>query len=134
MLATNATITIETIICCVCGVAFGLPSTLAMERRSNKQSVYCPNGHDLALMVASDSAEAKLKKELEREKQRREMAEREAKYEAERANKAEAKTDRVKAERKRILKRIANGVCPHCNRSFEDLHRHMNTKHADVKP
>ncbi len=31
----------------------------------------------------------------------------------------------------RILNRTHNGVCPHCNRHFENLHRHMQTKHKD---
>ena len=36
-----------------------------------------------------------------------------------------------KAAKTRIKNRIANGVCPCCNRSFKDLHRHMQNKHPD---
>lgn len=27
--------------------------------------------------------------------------------------------------------RVKNGVCPCCNRSFQNLKRHMNTKHPN---
>ncbi len=36
-----------------------------------------------------------------------------------------------KAAKTRIKNRIANGVCPCCQRSFKNLHRHMQTKHPD---
>ena len=36
-----------------------------------------------------------------------------------------------KAAKTRIKNRIANGVCPCCQRSFKDLHRHMQNKHPD---
>ncbi len=36
-----------------------------------------------------------------------------------------------KAAKTRIKNRIANGVCPCCQRSFKDLHRHMQNKHPN---
>jgi hypothetical protein len=36
-----------------------------------------------------------------------------------------------KAAKTRIKNRIAKGVCPCCNRTFQDLQRHMTTKHPD---
>lgn len=33
----------------------------------------------------------------------------------------------------RIKNRVGNGVCPCCNRSFGNLHRHMQTKHPGWK-
>ena len=36
-----------------------------------------------------------------------------------------------KAAKTRIKNRIANGVCPCCRRSFQNLHRHMLNKHPD---
>lgn len=38
-------------------------------------------------------------------------------------------TEKDAIERK--LKRVNRGVCPHCNRSFQNLARHMKCKHAD---
>ncbi len=34
-------------------------------------------------------------------------------------------------KRRKIEKRVANGVCSCCNRQFSDLHAHMKTKHKD---
>lgn len=31
----------------------------------------------------------------------------------------------------KLKRRVSNGVCPCCNRSFADLHRHMTEKHPD---
>ncbi|MFB3077027.1 MAG: hypothetical protein ACE1Y4_03380 [Lysobacterales bacterium] len=43
-----------------------------------------------------------------------------------------------KAAATRIKNRVARGVCPCCNRSFTNLHRHMESKHPnylkDTKP
>jgi hypothetical protein len=36
-----------------------------------------------------------------------------------------------KAAKTRIKNRISKGVCPCCNRTFQDLQRHMTTKHPD---
>lgn len=32
-----------------------------------------------------------------------------------------------------IKKRVGNGVCPCCNRTFENLSRHMSCKHPEYK-
>jgi Fe-S oxidoreductase len=48
-----------------------------------------------------------------------------------RAQKA-AKT-RIKNDRDRIKTRVANGVCPHCNRTFQNLARHMASQHPDCQ-
>ena len=37
---------------------------------------------------------------------------------------------RMKAEKQ--LKRVHNGVCPCCNRSFQNLQKHMKTKHPEI--
>jgi len=36
-----------------------------------------------------------------------------------------------KAAKTKIKNRIANGVCPCCNRQFKNLHEHMKIKHPD---
>jgi len=36
-------------------------------------------------------------------------------------------------ELKTIKKRIHAGVCPHCNRHFQNVERHMKTKHNEKK-
>lgn len=106
--------------CCVCGVHFAFPTSLMDDLRRRHTSFHCPNGHSQSF-IAKTETEKKLEQataDLAREKQRREMAEREAKSESRRA--------------KRIERRIQNGVCTCCNRTFANLARHMKTKHPEI--
>jgi len=40
---------------------------------------------------------------------------------------------KAKAAAARLQKRVANGVCPCCTRSFANLRRHMETTHPEYK-
>ncbi len=112
----------ETINCSECGTTFAIPVHFYKELHSSKRTWTCPNGHQRVFLA--ESVEAQLKKELATEKQRREMAEREVAMEKKRVEYAENVT-------KRLRKRIANGMCPCCKRSFQNLRRHMATKHPN---
>jgi DNA repair exonuclease SbcCD ATPase subunit len=116
---------LQTLACCGCGVQFAIPESLEKNRRDDHKTFHCPNGHP-NYFPAKTEAE-KLKEDLAKEKQRREMAEREAAMEARRAINAQN-------ELARVQKRVKNGVCPCCNRTFQNLHRHMKTKHPDHQP
>lgn len=109
---------------CSAPIALGNKSVLL----GNKAEFYCPNGHTQAFVGTEMS---KLKADLveerrrtEQEKQRREMAEREVVME----RKLRMKADRKHAREK---KRIVNGVCTCCNRTFANLAAHMKTKHPE---
>ena len=109
--------------CCNCGVAFAVPADFQVKRRSDRRSFYCPNGHSQSYTHSVDQKARKdaeeraelLSRELSREQGLRRIAEQEA-------------TRQLRAKR-RLEKRIASGVCPCCNRTFQDLARHMDTKH-----
>jgi hypothetical protein len=101
------------------------------KRKEDKLDFFCPNGHNQHFV--SETEADRLRKEVEEQKKivanaqkRREWAEQEL------ANERKA---REKAERriKRDAKRVGNGLCPCCNRSFENLQRHMHNKHPDYK-
>lgn len=100
--------------CYQCGCLFALESQFNKYRINDKKSWYCPNGHSQSY-VGETEAE-KLKKELAQEISRR----------------ASAEAREHAATRK--LKRVSNGVCSECNRSFVNLQRHMKTKHLCKKP
>ena len=108
--------------CASCGIQFGMPADYEQKRKEDGRRFYCPNGHDLVF----GSEIEKLKKELAREKERREQAEREALT-------ARQSAGRARAETKRIRTRVAAGMCPCCKRSFVQLRRHMATKHPDFR-
>ncbi len=114
--------------CCACGMVFSVPETWLEQRRANGESFFCPNGHSLSY---KETTVKKLEKQLENEKQRREWAEKNeaaAREQEQTARRAEAI---VRGKLKAQSERVKNGVCPCCNRTFQDLQRHMNTKHPD---
>ncbi|MCG3134236.1 MAG: hypothetical protein HMLKMBBP_01528 [Planctomycetes bacterium] len=74
---------------------------------------------------------ARLKKELERERKRKEWAEQEALRQREQRIAAEHRERAQKAAKTRIKNRVGHGVCPCCTRTFDNLARHMASKHPD---
>lgn len=116
------TITMITVHCCNCGVVFGMPSDL-QERFVNDPDkyFYCPNGHR---QHYAESREERLRKEAERKLQNREN---------ELANVTSLKIqleNQLKKEQRKT-KRLSNGVCPCCNRTFSNLHQHMKKQHPE---
>lgn len=110
------------ITCGECGVSFGLGSEFIKARRADQRTFYCPNGHSRWYPPPKRTEADRLREQLEaarslatRERDRRERAERQ---------RAAAKGQVTK-----IKRRVANGVCPCCNRSFADLQRHMAGQH-----
>jgi DNA-binding transcriptional LysR family regulator len=104
---------------CWCGIRHAIPSELdAQLLRSRENHAFCPLGHRY---VQKDPTEeeriASLEARLTHERDQREAAER-----------------RVSAARGQVTKlknRIHAGVCPHCKRTFQDVARHMKSKHAE---
>lgn len=128
-------ITMETIICYKCAIPFAVPSQYKAILRSSQETFYCPNGHNQCYSV---STEATLRQKLdaaEKEKARlKEVADyniREASSWRDQWEKQLKAKKAVAAKLKKTETRIANGVCPCCNRTFKDLQKHMATKHPE---
>lgn len=119
-----------TVVTCWCGMRHAIPVELHEDAKQNpKNGVFCPLGHE---WVVRESEADKLKRQLERERNRStslrgalDRTEAEAKHQAQRA--AGFKGALTKAK-----KRIGKGVCPACNRHFENVERHMHTQHPDL--
>jgi ABC-type phosphate transport system auxiliary subunit len=114
-----------TVTSCWCGIHFAIPSNLyKWMQRDSDNSCRCPMGHT---MVFSDTQ----KEELERARAaladatRRAAATRDLLAAEERSHSA------TRGHLTRVKKRVHHGVCPHCQRSFQDLRRHMRSKHKD---
>jgi len=112
--------------CATCGVPFAVTERFENERRADHHSFYCPFGHENYFAGPSDleklkrekaEAENKLQAELNQERHLRLVAE-----------KAHEKAAR---EKRRLERRVSAGVCPCCNRTFEDLAKHMGMKHKE---
>lgn len=114
-------ITYEVQTCANCGTHFAITERFAEARREDGQKFYCPNGHNLSW---ADTELDKVRRWLARSEGNRRAAEERTKRE----KKAHAAT---KGKLTKTKKRVGNGVCPCCNRSFVNLARHMKGQHPD---
>lgn len=104
-----------------CDQAFGMSRDFYDETRAKGIGWTCPRGHNRIWL--EKTTEQKLTDAQAREtalKDQLAAAVREA--------------DRVRQDLLRDRQRFANGVCPCCNRSFENVRRHISTKHPDYDP
>jgi hypothetical protein len=102
--------------CCVCGIAFAVPARFKQVLQETHRTFYCPNGHGQSYLGQTEV-------ERLRDKLKTQNSELEVRTRALlNAQVAEAK----------LRKRIAGGVCPCCNRTFQNLARHMSAKHKSL--
>jgi protein-arginine kinase activator protein McsA len=115
--------------CPACGVTYAMPTSLqenAYARGERKITWFCPNGHELGYNGPSEEEKARKKAEADaRWYEERFRAERDLHAHTSRQLAAQ------KAATTRAKKRHAAGVCPCCNRTFQQLQRHMASKHPD---
>lgn len=116
---TETRIRIEAHWCGNCNIPYGLPAGFLDERRRDSNTWTCPNGCRRHYPPGK-SDEQKLKDAAARETALRDQLE---------ASIRDGEAQRV--ELARIRQRIANGVCPCCNRSFGNVRAHMQTQHPD---
>jgi len=114
--------TLSIINCCKCGIAYAVPVNWKKTKQEDHSEFCCPNGHKQ--YYPGETEAEKLKKQLAQEKTRSAMYLRQAARNERRVSAQKGVTTKLK-------KRIKNGVCPCCNRSFINLMRHMSTQHPE---
>lgn len=128
--------------CAKCHERFGLLAKTDELLRRTGQGFNCPWGHALHYPLGP-SEETKLRRERDRLKQQMarkddEIAqERGWRHEAEAAAKgAERRVSAARGQITKLKKRAAAGVCPCCNRHFQELQAHMATEHPayEIEP
>lgn len=107
--------TMEVETCCNCHIAFGITEDFKKARLKDRENFHCPRGHQMHYLGKSE--EQRLRESLQ-EEQHRSQALRESAAKLERAN-------------RKLKKRAAAGVCPCCNRTVQQMARHMKTKHPE---
>lgn len=130
ILNPNFTVDLEQIDCCNCGVVFALPVTILNERRKRGGNFHCPNGHS---MVFTETEMDRLKKRLNDALADANQERSRGDKEWIRAQAEKKRADALAAEQARQKKRASAGVCSCCNRTFQNLARHMATKHKEPK-
>jgi hypothetical protein len=121
---------------CWCGVEHAIPESLHRIQQEahdegRSHAVYCPLGH---MHVPAGKSKAKLLEEklaaqikaTGRERQRNDQLSAELEH-------AEARRRAEKGAKTKLKKRLANGVCPCCSREFQNLKRHMKSKHPQYE-
>lgn len=114
----------------VCGSCGGIYA-IALRYRQEKieQGGYwncpyckCSWGYGTSQIDRLKAQLAEKEREVEQERKRKEWAQQEARI-------TERRRRALKGQLTKTKKRIGHGVCPCCQRSFENLRRHMTTKH-----
>lgn len=114
----------ETEQCCSCGMSFAMTTDFRRRRLDDRKAFYCPAGHGQHYSGKTEAQ--KLKEQLERKERDLEAANAMVlAAESERANIAKAHN--------KMRTRVMNGVCPCCNRTFQNLMSHMKTEHPEFK-
>jgi len=110
--------------CCNCGMAFAM--TDAFHERKLKDQTYfsCPSGHQQHYTGLTE--EQKLRKEVERKQQMLDAANA-------RADTSEREREQIAKAHKKMRERVMNGVCPCCNRTFQNLMMHMRSEHPEFR-
>lgn len=121
--------TLESHTCGECGIEYAAPAVFWRERRANHDMpFFCPNGH--RRYFVGQTEEQKLRAERDRLKQQMAFKEDQVRWAEQARIDADRRASAMKGQVTRLKNRAAAGVCPCCNRSFENLKRHMATKHA----
>jgi hypothetical protein len=131
-----STITRETtftiVDCPRCGMPFGITKDYESRRRQDKRDFVCPSGHTMSYGGESDKDKAqRLAGQLDLERSRLQQ-ERQARISAEHAKDYAIRSRKAVSTRlKKVKHRVANGVCPCCNRTFKQLAAHMAGQHPE---
>lgn len=135
--------TLVTETCCNCGMLFAMTNDFKdkmLSRRDKPEGwFYCPAGHRQHYL--GQTKEQQLAAQLAEAERQRQRAQqnvamwqddaREARQQAEHERKRAAG---YKGHATRMTKRAKAGVCPCCNRTFQQLARHMATRHPTFTP
>ncbi len=117
-------------LCYTCKCEMLIPDALyeSAQRSKGVIAFYCAYGHS-QVFVAGESDEQKLRRERDRLTQRLAEKDDEIKFQRDLREGAERRLSAARGQVTKIKNRVGKGVCPCCNRSFANLHRHMTTEH-----
>lgn len=132
---TGGGVQVRTTTCCheECGVTFAMDANLYAQRLDDGRAFYCPNGH---AQHFSESREAELRRTRAQRDQAikaRDLAQANERAERARANHEQKCRKAARTTLRKARERIAAGVCPCCTRTFQQLARHMKSKHPHYR-
>lgn len=105
---------------------FGLTRFMYDARKKDGKTFYCPNGHPRAYRETEND---RLRRERDQLKQRIAQKDDTIKCLQEDYERIERRRRAAVGQISRIKNRVGHGICPCCNRTFENLGRHMASQH-----
>ena len=124
----NYSTTLVTMSCGKCGIPFAVPQNVQENWRESGHQFYCPNGHP---RVYRESTVDTLRREIRSKDGAINTLNRRNERLSSELGHTERQCRAYKGHLTKTKKRIAGGACPCCNRSFQNLHRHMKSQHPD---
>ena len=115
--------------CCECGIPFAISEHKYNELQESKNTFYCPNGHG---QFYTKSSTSKLKEQIKRLKTENQWIHEACDRLSAQISQAKNDAKTAKSAKTRMLNRIKNGICPCCNRHFDNIHEHMKSKHKEL--
>ena len=119
--------------CGECGCVWGFPAALKKQRLEDGKQFFCPNGHRRSFTRGQGEADL-LRRERDSLKQQTARLEDRIRDERGRAERERHRANGYKGHATKMTKRAKAGVCPCCNRTFQQLARHMAAKHPQFTP
>lgn len=113
------------VVTCWCGIKHAVPSDLRAYQLHHRSEVFCPLGHGYVPRTKS------LEKQLDAARQELRRAWQRVDAERDLRNAEERSHAATKGHLTRHRRRTAAGVCPCCNRTFQNLSQHMHSEHPD---
>ena len=104
--------------CAKCHMNFGVSPQFEHDRRDDKRTFHCPAGH--TQWFPGETTDQKL-----------EAAEARNTHLEDQLRATSEESERHRQAILRDRRRFANGVCPACTRSFQNVRRHMTPQHPD---
>jgi len=118
--------------CCKCYTPFLVIDSAYRRWSEQGEGFYCPYcGTSQHFTVSKVDA---LKKEISSMKRQLKSTKDSRDYWLSRHDEVERRRVAQKAATTRLKNRVKNGVCPCCNRSFQNLAKHMSVKHPNYSP
>jgi hypothetical protein len=121
--------------CGECGLVFAIDDEFDEARRADHRGWACPNstaGFDRhGFQYYGESKLERARREKREAEERAEVAQRQVKATRDLLSHEERRSAAARGQVTKIKKRVAAGVCPCCNRTFQDLAKHMAGQHPD---
>lgn len=120
------------IACGKCGGTYAIAERFRRQCQEEGKGWNCP--YCKVGWGYGEGENAKLKRQLQAERNRVEYWQNEECVERRRAEHQARRASAFKGQVTKIKNRVGRGVCPCCNRTFENLARHMASQHPEWAP